>query len=67
MSILYREPSIDASYQVSVQLAKKFQGKRFLEIYQSFGRKHLWKILYKECSFFPDSLTNMAATDNSCF
>jgi hypothetical protein len=32
---LYREPSIDASYQVSVQLAKKFQGKRFLEIAQS--------------------------------
>jgi hypothetical protein len=38
MSILYRGPSIDASYQVSVQLAKKFQGKRFLEIYQSETR-----------------------------
>jgi hypothetical protein len=29
MSNLYREPSIDASYQVSVQLAK--QGRRILE------------------------------------
>jgi hypothetical protein len=29
---LYRGPSIDASYQVSVQLAKQFQGRRFLEI-----------------------------------
>jgi hypothetical protein len=37
MSILYREPSIDASYQVSVQLAKQFQ-RRFLEIDQSETR-----------------------------
>jgi hypothetical protein len=28
MSILYREPSIDASYQVSVHLAKRFQRRR---------------------------------------
>ena len=30
MSNPYREPSIDASYQVSVHLAKRFQ-RRFLE------------------------------------
>jgi hypothetical protein len=31
MSILYRGPSVDASYQVSVHLAKRFQ-RRFLKI-----------------------------------
>jgi hypothetical protein len=31
---LYREPSIDASYQVWVHFAKRFQRRRFLEIDQ---------------------------------
>jgi hypothetical protein len=31
MSNLYRGPSIDASYQVSVHLAKRFQRRRFSE------------------------------------
>ena len=31
------------------------------------GRKHLSKVLYKDCPFCPDPLTNMAAIGNSCF
>jgi hypothetical protein len=34
MNNLYREPSIDASYQVSVHLSKRFQRRRLLEINQ---------------------------------
>jgi hypothetical protein len=38
ISKIHRGPSIDASYQVSVYLAKWFQRKRFLEIDQSETR-----------------------------
>jgi hypothetical protein len=38
ISNLYRGPSIDASYQVSVHLAKQFQRRRFKNIGQSETR-----------------------------
>ena len=38
MSILYRGPTIDASYQVSVHLAKRLQRRRFLKVGQSETR-----------------------------
>jgi hypothetical protein len=31
------------------------------------GKKNLWKVLTKECTFCYDPLPNMAATGNSCF
>jgi hypothetical protein len=38
ISTLYRGPPIDASYQVSVHLAKWFQRRRILKISQSETR-----------------------------
>jgi hypothetical protein len=48
MIILHRGHSIDASYQVSVHLAKRFQRRRFLKIDQSETRiacgGHVWNM-----------------------
>jgi hypothetical protein len=43
MSILYKGPSIDASYQVSVHLVKRLQKKRIFKISQSETRVRLAK------------------------
>jgi hypothetical protein len=55
MSNIYREPSIDASYQVSDHLAKRFQ-RRFLEINQSETRiacgGHVCKWIRTKSAFF---------------
>jgi hypothetical protein len=41
--------------------------KTALQNESKLGRKHPWKVLYKDCLFSSDLLTNMVATDNSCF
>ena len=43
MSILYRGPSIDASYQVSVHLAKWFQRRRILRNRPIRNKNCLWR------------------------
>ena len=43
MSNLYREPSIDASYQVSVHLVKRFQRIRFLKNRPIRNKNCLWR------------------------
>ena len=42
MSNLYREPSIDSSYQVSLHLAKRFQRRRFVRNQPIRNKNCLW-------------------------
>ena len=42
ISNLYREPPIDASYQVSVHLAMRFQRRRFFRNHPIRNKKCLW-------------------------
>jgi hypothetical protein len=62
---LNTEPSIGASHQVSVHLAKQLQ-RRFLEIDQSETRMacggHVYKRMETKCAVFIDDLPRMLPT-----
>jgi hypothetical protein len=61
ISNLYRGPSKDASYQIRFIWPSGYRNELKL------GRKHPWKVIYKDCSFISGPLINMAATGHSCF
>jgi hypothetical protein len=60
MSNIHREHSINASYQISVHLAKWFQRRRFLKIGQSETRiacgGHVWQWIGTKCALFREDL-----------
>ena len=66
MNNLYRGPSIDASYQLSVHLAKEFQRRRFFKIGQSETRiacvGHVCKWIRTKRAIFREDLLQMLPT-----
>jgi hypothetical protein len=66
MSILYRGPPIDDTYQVSVHLAKRFQRRRYFRNQPIRNKNCLWWPCLltdrDEMSIFTEDLTKMLST-----
>ena len=64
ISNLYREPSIDASYQVSVHLGKRFQRRRFFRNQPIRNKNCLW---WPFLLMDRDEMSNRNRTFHRCF
>jgi hypothetical protein len=64
MSKVYREPSIDATYQVSVHLAKRFQRWRFFRNQPIRNKNCLW---WPCLLTYQDEMSKLIDTFHRCF
>jgi hypothetical protein len=67
MTNIHRGHSIDASYNISVHLAKRFQRRRIKKISQSETRiacgGHVWLWIIAKCALFREDLPKILPTN----